>query len=74
MPGSLVSAINNISDILGVPRNPISYTPAVNRVHAGKNNRNTSVSTEVKSDQTYRTIMNLETNPFFKLYSDPPMT
>jgi hypothetical protein len=52
----------------------MTYSPEVNRVHAGKNNRNTSVSAEVKSDQIYRKIMNLETNPFFKLHSEPPVT
>jgi hypothetical protein len=70
-PGSLVSAINNISEVLGVPHNPISFSPGVNRVHAGKNNRNTSVSAEEKSDQIYRTMMNLETNPYFRLHLEP---
>lgn len=69
-PGSLVKVINTISGILSIPPQPLSYSPEVNRVHAGSHNRNTTAF-EAESDLIYRKVMKLESNPYFKLYIDP---
>lgn len=68
--GSLIQAVNNISDILGIPKQPLSSQISVNRVHAGSNNRNSSLEAQEKSDQEYRKIMKYDSNPHFKIYNE----